>query len=109
MTYLITIGSTSRSFRRKGIKKVLIRLISYLALVNPKTGNVLQYLSKCSSKTMSWFFAFEEAVLSYCRLPPQYQHSDYDVGSVFLGYVQVNFLLRFFYGRSSFSVELYFA
>ena len=45
VSFLITIGSTSFLFTTVGIKKVLIKLISYLAL-SPKTGIVLQYLSK---------------------------------------------------------------
>ena len=34
----------------------MIRLISFLALLNPKTRKVLQYLSKCSSWWISQFF-----------------------------------------------------
>ena len=40
--FLITVGSKSRSITRIGCKQLLILLIMYLALLKPKTGNVLQ-------------------------------------------------------------------
>ena len=77
------------------VKKLLMKLISYLALVNPKTGNVLQNLSKCSCKSLNWFFfAFVETVLNCSwnyRLVLQNRHNEYDVDLMFLGYMQVHF------------------
>ena len=80
---------------RIGSKQLLRKLLSYPALSNPKADNVLQYLPKCYCKSMKWLFRILKAVLScYCLLL-QHLHSDYDVDLLFLGYVQVYFLLQY--------------
>ena len=110
--FLRAIRSMSLSLTSIYSEYLLIILISYLAVLNPKTPRTLQNLSKSSSKQWIDFFAFVRVVLSCfwnCRLPLQYQHSDCDVDIKLLDDVQVYFLLLCPYEKITISFEPLFA
>ena len=70
LAFLITIGSMSRSFAKIGSKELLIRLMSHLALLKPKTSNVMQNLSEHSCMFLNWFFCIHRnCVELFLELP----------------------------------------
>ena len=110
--FLITIGSISRFLTRIGSEYLLVGLKSYLAVLKPKTSNVLQYLSKCSCKSINWIFlVFRNRVELFSELsssaamPTQWLRRWFIVSRIRGSLLS----LRFQYQGSSFSLELDFA
>ena len=55
LAFSVTTGSMYRSLMNIGSKLDLIKLMPCFALLNSKTGNVIQKRSNCSCRSISWF------------------------------------------------------
>ena len=68
-----------------GMRNGLMRFISYRPLLNPNTGRVLAYLSRCCIKSIIWFFWFMRKWVDASVSPSSLIHSSsYSLASILL-------------------------
>ena len=87
-------------------------LMSYFELLNPKTGNILQYLLNWWCKSMSWFFLQLWNLLRHYQnhlrdSPLRWRFYGFDVDWDFGESVQIRFVLLFQIEASQFSFALH--
>ena len=100
----LTISSVSPSLRKKGSGYSLVKLISYKAVLNSKTGNLLQDPSKCHCKSMSWLLCncrtcaelFSEE-LSFASIPTQIRWFRTSKIRARLSFIVVSFWTKFIF------------
>ena len=106
MVFLIKNGSTPFSFTRISKKPPLTRLLLYLALLSPKTGNLCKISQNFPVSQSVDISTFVKTMLScfrfFCSLR-RCQQSDCNVDLVLLRYVHVSFFAVSFWWKFIFT------